>query len=172
MFLVVFILALVPMLSVSAKKPLIGAMDLQFNLSWPGPQQTDYPDWVGNVTIGENLYGMAFYAIGSGKPFGDKVTGSAFFFEEIWEIYEVGTLEYEFDEFGNIVHETYVKGEIVLWGYDAGLTNLKNSKYHMTGTVEYDALFGMTGRHVYMSGDILWYPFEAPYAAPGTLRIN
>ncbi|MFX0015289.1 MAG: hypothetical protein ACFE98_11915, partial [Candidatus Hermodarchaeota archaeon] len=141
----VFILTLIPAVSVNAKKPHIGTMDLQFNLAWPGPDQTDFPDWVGTITFDGVEYGMAFYAIGSGKPVHGDPSASVHFFKEIYEIYEVGTLEYEFDESGNLIHDTFVKGNIVLWGYDAGLTNLKNTKYHMTGTVEYDALFGMAG---------------------------
>ena len=167
-------LTLVPVLSVNAKKPLIGTMDLQYNLGWPGPSQTDFPDWVGTVTINDLEYGMAFYAIGSGKPFGDKVTGSAFFFEEIWEIYEVDSLVFEFDADGFIIEDTYSKGEILLCGFDVGLTNMQNSNYHMKGKVEYaSGIFSdWFGRSVHMMGEIEWYPFEAPHFAPGVFRIN
>ncbi|MFW9779687.1 MAG: hypothetical protein ACFFE8_12605 [Candidatus Heimdallarchaeota archaeon] len=170
LFLVVSILALVPVVSTSAKRPLVGTMDLQFNLGWPGPQQTTIPDWIGNIEIGENAYGMAFFAIGTGRPFEVQNEGSAYFFEEIWRIYE--TINYVFDENG--VLQDWDHGEVLLWGYDEGLTNMKNSKYHMLGLVE-EAVGSFTvwsGRHVYMSGNIIWYPFEAPHYAPGTMRIN
>ena len=65
---VAFTVALVSAAPVEAKKPLIGTLDLQFNLGWPGPQN-EVPDWVGNITIDGKLYDMAFYAIGSGKSF-------------------------------------------------------------------------------------------------------
>lgn len=66
--------------------------------------------------------------------------------------------------------------DVLLWGYDTGLTNLANSKYHMTGTVEEanGDFSALEGRRVYMSGEILWYPTDppAPHYAPGIIRIN
>ncbi|MFX0079233.1 MAG: hypothetical protein ACFE8O_08340, partial [Candidatus Hermodarchaeota archaeon] len=65
--------------------------------------------------------------------------------------------------------------ELVMWGYDEGITNMANTKYHMSGNIEeasgvfekYD------GRNVHMSGIIIWYEeMPAPHFAPGTFRIN
>ena len=171
LFPLVFILTLVvPIILVSAKKPLIGEMNLQFNLGWPGPPQTNIPEWVGTITIDGEEYGMAFFAIGTGKPFEDQNEGSPFFFEEVWRIYD--GIHYKFNETGFLIE--FVPGPIVLWGYDVGLTNLKNSNYHMIGNVEVanDPFSMWVGRSVHMSGDIIWYPFGAPYQAPGIFRIN
>jgi len=164
----VLILSLVAAAPVSAKAPLVGAMDLQFNLGWPGPQ-AHTPDWVGTITIDDEEYGMAFFAIGSGKPFNEDPSASVHFFEEIWKIYD--ELEFEFNEFGVLTE--FEEGDVLLWGYDTGITNLKNSKYHMNGSVEADDLFDeWVGRNVHMSGDIEWYDSGAPQSAPGTFRIN
>lgn len=178
-----FSLALVTVAPVQAKKPLIGTLDLQFNLAWPGPQD-EIPDWVGGITIDGDgdgiaeLYDMAFFAIGSGKAFvtppyrGDTVH----FFEEI---YVIGEINYEFDESGVLVAFEIVT--VLLWGYDVGITNLQNSKYHMNGNVEEaNGVFeGCAGRNVHMSGIIEWQivetpegPVVAPLHAPGTFRIN
>jgi len=172
LLLLVFTLSLVvPIGLVSAKKPLIGDMDLQFNLDWPGPQ-TIIPEWVGTITINGEEYGMAFFNIGTGKPFDLQNNGSPLFFEEVWVIYDVGDYDFAFDENGVLTKFEF--GDIVLWGYDAGLTNLKNSIYHMVGNVEEanDPFSNWIGRSVHMSGDIIWYPFGAPYQAPGIFRIN
>jgi len=181
-------LALVTTIPVQAKKPLRGTMDLEFNLSWAaagGINQILVPEWIGTITIGNEEYGMEFYAIGSGKPFTEDPPGSVHFFEEIWVIYT----EIEFI----IPSEDptdFVRGEVLLWGYDVGITNLKNSKYHMNGNVEeafdregYPDFSMWTGRSVHMSGVILWQEVEvpapegpvvvvAPQYAPGTFRIN
>ncbi|MFX0182296.1 MAG: hypothetical protein ACFE95_04355 [Candidatus Hodarchaeota archaeon] len=170
LFLMVSFLVLIPALSVSANTPLYGTMDLQFNLGWPGPPQTVIPDWVGTITIDGEEYGMAFFAIGTGKPFGEQNEGSPHFFVEVWRIYD--GIKIKFNDDG--VLTKFKPGSILLWGYDTGLTNLANSKYHMTGTVE--EAFGpfsmYVGRNVYMSGEIIWYPFGAPQFAPGIFRID
>ncbi len=110
------------------------------------------------------------HATGSGKPFVSDPSTSVHFFEETWKIYS--KLELGFDENGVLTE--FVEGPVVLWGYDAGITNLVNSKYHMTGSVEgaADPFEEWVGRSVFMSGDIEWYDFGAPQYAPGTLRIN
>jgi len=166
-----FTLALVPAIPAQAKNPLIGNMDLEFNLDWPGPHQTDIPDWVGNITIDSIEYGMAFFAIGSGKAFVDVLPGKVHFFEEIWRIYDWVTFDFE--------TQVLEYGEILLWGYDAGQTCLHehNNNYHMNGNVE--VAFGdfavWQGRNVHMSGEIEWQETPegpAPKYAPGTFRIN
>jgi hypothetical protein len=171
MLVLVSAVSLVAVASTSATEPVTGSMDLEFNLGWfdYGPQD-EVPDWVGTITIDGEEYGMAFFAIGSGKPFASDPNTSLHFFEEIWKIYE--TLDYSFDENG--VLQTFVEGPIVLSGHDSGVTNLVNDKYHMTGTVEDAAepFSDQFGRIVFMSGIIEWYPSGPPHYAPGTFRIN
>jgi hypothetical protein len=162
-------LSLVSLSPATAKAPLIGEMDLQFNLGFPGPQEV-IPDFVGTIELDGEVYGMAFFAIGSGKPFSGDPSSSVHFFEEIWKIYE--DLDYLFDENGVLVE--FVEGPVLLWGYDTGSTVLANSRYHMNGGVEGAAepFEGWLGRSVHMQGIIEWYPFGAPKGAPGTFRIN
>jgi hypothetical protein len=143
-------------------------MDLEFNLDWPGPHQTDIPDWVGNITIDGTEYGMAFFAIGSGKAFVDVLPGKVHFFEEIWKIYDWVTFNFTTQELDH--------GDILLWGYDVGQTclNGKNYNYHMNGNVEEanGNFEDWEDRNVHMSGEIEWYEPGAPHYAPGTFRIN
>jgi hypothetical protein len=173
-------LTLVAATPVQAKKHVTGSMELEFNVLWPGPQ-TDIPDWVGTITFEGDAteYGMAFFAFGSGKAFGDKTTGMAFFFAEIWTIYDWVDLITYVDDEGN-VFQWVEYGEILMWGYDYGVTKLANSKYHMNGDIQFDDLFGKyVGRNVHLNGMIEWQtiqtpegPVVAPLAAPGTFRIN
>lgn len=166
----VMILAAAP--AAMAAKPVRGDMDLTFNLNWSGPQ-TAIPDWVGTITIGAKDYDMAFYAFGNGKPFEGDPSGSVHFFEEIWEVYAHGSMVAEWDDAGGVDPNTFKRGVLLLKGYDRGLTNLKNAKYHMTGYVQVanPPFAGLAGRNVYMRGTIVW-DGSAPQFAPGTLRIN
>jgi hypothetical protein len=153
----------------SAKQPLTGPMDLQFNLDWPGPSET-VPDWVGTITIDDDEYGMAFFNTGTGKPFAEQPAGNVFF-EETWVIYY--ELTFTFDAVTGGL-ETFVPGEVAMSGYDRGITTVPNSKYHMVGDVQAaDGDFAdWLGRSVHMRGDIVWYPFGAPQFGPGVFRIN
>lgn len=153
----------------SARTPLQGSMGLQFNLGWPGPQ-ADIPDWVGTITIDDTQYGMAFFALGTGKTFDADPSTSVHFFEETWTVY--ASLEYEFDSDGILT--VFSPGVVLLTGPDTGITNMVNSGYHMTGRVaEASGPFEMWGgRPVYMSGVIDWYPSGAPQYAPGVLSIH
>ena len=66
-------------------------------------------------------------------------------------------------------------GEVVLSGYDRGITTVVNSKYRMNGDVQVaEGDFAMwMGRSVHMMGDIEWNSsIPAPLYAPGTFRIN
>jgi hypothetical protein len=155
---------------VNAGAPITGTMDLEYNLAWPGPQ-AEVPDWIGTITIDGTEYGMAFFAIGSGKPWDpiEKSTGSAYFFGEIWEIYE--SIDFKFK---NGVLKKFKPGDIVLKGTDEGLTNLNNNNYGMNGIVtETNQDFAnWLGHNVHMSGEIIWYDFGAPHYAPGTFQLN
>jgi hypothetical protein len=180
-----FTLALLPVITAQAKEPLIGTMDLEYNLGCPGPQD-EIPDWVGTITIDGEEYGMLFFAIGSGKAFDDAWKGKVHFFEEIWAIYDT---DFDFTDLipsGDPTDWEYWlpsndPEELVLWGYDYGQTNIQTSKYHMNGNVEEAAgpFTGWEGRSVHMSGVIEWQtvetptgPVMAPHYAPGTFRIN
>lgn len=179
-----FTLALLPAETAQAKKPLIGTMDLEYNLGWPEPQD-EIPDWVGTITIDGEEYDMLFFAIGSGKAFDDAFKGKIHFFEEIWAIYDLddgfpAIPSNDPDDWAYFLPKND-PDELVLWGYDKGQTNIQTSKYHMTGNVE-EAFGGFSmweGRNVYMSGIIEWQvietpegPVVAPQYAPGEFRIN
>lgn len=174
-----FALACVAVAPVQAKKHVYGAMDLEYNLLWPG-YQTGVPDWVGSITIDGEEYGMLFFAFWTGKPFDDPAQGMAFFFGEIWAIYDMGDADFPGIPNGEVADWEYWlpandPAELVMWGYDEGITNMANTNYHMGGNIEeasgvfekYD------GRNVHMSGIIIWYEeMPAPHYAPGTFRIN
>ncbi len=180
-----FTLALLPVITAQAKEPLIGTMDLEYNLGCPGPQD-EIPDWVGTITIDGEEYGMLFFAIGSGKAFDDAWVGKIHFFEEIWAIYDTNFDFTDLIPSGDPTDwEDWLPSndpeELVLWGYDYGQTNIQTSKYHMNGNVEEAAgsFTSWEGRSVHMSGVIEWQnlgtpedPIMAPHYAPGTFRIN
>lgn len=149
----------------NAKSPLTGEMDLGFNLGWTEPG-TDVPIWVGTVTIDEADYGMAFFNIGTGKPFAEHPSASVSFFGEIWEIYDVDT--------GVMDPAAFVRGDILMAGTDQGVVSFNNNKYRMNGSVEeaYGIFEMWAGRRVHMSGTVEFYPFGAPQFAPGTFRVN
>ncbi|MEA3509946.1 MAG: hypothetical protein U9R51_00785 [Actinomycetota bacterium] len=164
----IVVLSLAAIAPVNAKAPLVGEMDLEFNLAWPGPQDV-VPDWVGTVTFDGDEFGIAFFLLGTGKPFEVDPPGQAGFFGEIWRIYD--GLDYELVDGVLTVFEP---GPVVMWGYDTGMVSLKNSKYHMNGSVEYAGhdFEEWLGRSVHMGGVIEWYDFGAPQFAPGTFRLN
>lgn len=149
----------------NANSPLSGDMELGFNLGYTEPG-TEVPVWVGTVTIDEAEYGMAFFNIGTGKPFADQPSASVSFFGEIWEIYDVDT--------GVMDPAAFERGDILMSGTDEGVGSLINSKYRMNGSVdEASGVFEMwVGRRVHMSGTIEFYPFGAPQFAPGSFRVN
>lgn len=176
----VLILMLLPAISGSAKKPIIGTMSLEYNLGWTG-YQADIPDWVGTITLdtdGDGVseeYDMVFFCIGTGKPFETDVRGNVVFFGEIWAIYEYESMTFDFET------QEFIPGNEVLLGTDEGTVSLKNSKYRMNGIVTEtnDDCLDLLGRSVHMSGKIIWQtvqtpegPVVAPHEAPGTFRIN
>jgi hypothetical protein len=162
LLLVFSILTIFPVVSVTAKNPLYGDMDLKLLLE---PHETNSAwtiTWVGTITFEEKgPFDMRFILIGTGIP-REGPTGKATHFGEIWEIY-VGTPD-----------------DMILWGYDKGVTNQKKDTldwpYRMNGKAE-EATFGWekySGRNVYMSGTISWLgaPFTKGSTAPGIFRIN
>ena len=152
-------LAIILVAPAQAKKPLVGTMDLTFNLAWSGPSET-VPEWEGTITIGDDVYFMKFFNIGTGKQ-GDQDPGMTLHFGEIWKIWDGDTL--------------------ILQGTDEGVVSLANNKYRMNGVVtEACGDFAIwEGRNVHMSGYITWQnlgteenPIMAPEYAPGVFRIN
>lgn len=127
---------------VQAKKPLYGEMDLVFNPLWPGPSET-IPDWTGTITINGMDYGMVFFNFWSGKPFANPFKGNpdkpVIFFGERWEIFDWDT------------------GELLLWGYDEGVSTSVNNTFRMNGIVigAFGPFAGWEGRKVHMSGVIV-----------------
>lgn len=156
----------------TAKKPLAGPMDLQFNLLWPGPSEV-VPTWVGTVTLDGTAYGIAFFNTGTGKSFDLEPDDTARFFEETWVIYR--DLHYNFEEVdaGFILTE-FEPGEVLLSGYDRGVFSQPNSVYRMNGYVEVanDPYADLLDRRVHMSGNLEVSPLGAPLYAPGTFRLN
>ncbi len=171
LFLLVSILTLLPVLSVGAKKPLRGQMDLflvlEMDKPYSYPEGEELVTWEGTIEF-DNIYYMRFFFIGPGKP-GNPEPGKASHFGEIWEIWTADPNE---------------GGLPLLWGTDEGLTNVEKDltwKYRMNGIVveafDYDGYpeFSMwAGRTVHMSGTIIWNgePMALMSTAPGTFRIN
>ena len=176
LFLVVSILVLLPVLSVNAKKPLIGHMELSLVLDItqipysyppPDPENPYLVTWEGKITF-EAEYYMRFFLVGTVKP-GNPETGKAMHFGEIWEIWTADPDE---------------GGLPILLGTDEGLTNVEKDltwKYRMNGIVKgafdqggYPKFSTWAGRNVHMSGTIEWLgePLAIRSEAPGTFRIN
>lgn len=147
-----------------------GTIALDRNLTWPGRSQTTIPDWIGNVTINGVVYGMAFFQVSTGKPFDSGAQGNAKFFGEIWTIYD--SISYHFIAPGNLV--SWTPGTVLLNGTDSGNLATTNFLYRMNGVINYaHGVFQMyLGHQVHMNGQILFYPFGAPSAAPGTFQID
>lgn len=159
----------------TAKKPLVGTMELQFNLDWPGPSE-EIPDWVGTVTIDGTEYGMAFFNTGTGKPFDSQPNGGVIFFEETWVIYE--QLDFTFERIDDQIEgfrlTEFNPGDVLLSGYDRGVVSLANGGYRMNGFVEVaeDPYESWLDRQVHMSGVVEFSAEGAPLYAPGTFRLN
>jgi hypothetical protein len=133
--------------------------------------------WIGTITFGSDVYDMAFFPIGTGKPFDEDPNTNIHFFEEIWTIYEPGTFAYEFTDYGGVDILTTCDDTLaarVLEGHDVGTTSIKASRYRMNGEVDFAAgdFAGLVGHKVHMSGTVEWYPFPAPHFAPGDFRLK
>jgi len=168
----IVLLSLAAVAPLNAKAPLVGEMDLEFDVDWPGPQQTVEPSWVGTVTFEEGEYGMAFFPVGTGKSFEEDPPfkggpPKVHFFEEVWRIYELG------DGFSYTVDD-FTPGPLVMEGSDTGITNIKNSKYHMNGIVDIanGPFEEWIGRSVHMRGLVEWAGPGVPQYGDGTFRIN
>ncbi|MCP5023339.1 MAG: hypothetical protein GY930_16410 [bacterium] len=171
-------LSLVSLAPATAKKPLTGPMDLEFNLNFGAEGDTcAHITWAGTVELDGDLYEMIFI------PTDRKEVGNAVHFWEDWLIYprDEEDLVFEFSPGDPRVLTSCHPGDIapVLWGADKGVGTL-NDKYRMNSTIDgANAPFGeWLGRNVHMSGIIEWYddptlPWDgAPHYAPGVFRAN
>jgi hypothetical protein len=147
-----------------ADQPAVGTMTLSWNSCWAEPGEVT-PDWVGSFSIDGHTYGMAFFNLGSGKPFEDRATGLAGFFTEVYALYPA--------PIGDCPGDTVALTNALLWGHDTGMVNLANSHYQMSGDIDVASgpLAYLAGGQVFMSGIILWSELGAPVSAPGEARF-
>lgn len=160
-------LSLISLAPASAKKPLVGDMELEFNLEF-GVAGTDFAHitWVGTIDFDGDVYGMAFV------PTGAKDVGKVHHFWEDWFIYPYDA-DNPFFTFENGVLTEFDPEDPVLWGTDKGVSS-PNDKYRMNGSIDgaEDPFTEWVGRNVHMSGIIEWYPFGAPHYAPGVFHAH
>jgi hypothetical protein len=153
------VLALVVALSllaaapVSADKPLRGDIDHEY----VGCETPDgrWMTFVGPIDFDGDIYEMAFF--NTGVP---KIAGNSYHFTEDWEIYATPVVD-------------CTPGDVVAWGYDSGVINLRNLKGVANGQVvdvNPDGLFteSLIGSNVHWNGvnDATYSYFDA------TFRIN
>jgi len=158
-----FVAPLLMATSADARQPLRGEMELNFNVGFVIQQGCTQVTWAGTVAIDGETYGMAFF------PTGSRQTGEAFHFDENWVVYEE---PFGFDEPGLLTE--CPEGDIVLSGYDSGVTS-PNAKYRMSGAVEVAAsgFDDWDGRRVHMDGEITYDETTGvPLTAPGSFRLN
>lgn len=163
-----------------------GVMDLTLNLYAAATGDYTAPIWMGTVDLGDgDVRGIAFFHLGSGKPYGeDHPTGTAAHFGEQWVLYaDPGPIEaLTATEPVFITAGEFAPGEMLMWGYDAGVGNfVSNSRYRMGGSVEsvnpaFAEYAAWEGRTVHMAGTILYWEegdlAGVPRCSPGTFRIN
>jgi len=106
------------------------------------------PGWRGSITSGD-LFGCDIIWVTRAK----YVIGESVHFFETWEITD-----------GN--------GDVVLAGFDEGVTRLQNGKFTGNGRVTeaYDAWSGLIGCKEYMSGTVDFT--TTPWTCTGTLVIH
>jgi hypothetical protein len=137
-----------------------------------GPQE-EIPDWVGTVTLDGETYGIAFFNTGTGKPFAEK-PGRNLFFEETWTVYE--ELDFAFED-GFLV--TFEPGDVLMSGYDSGVSVSANSTFRMSGDIRVanGEFAAWLGRGAHMMGAMELYPPDhdhagLPHRASGPFRAN
>jgi len=153
------LLSVVTASPLSAKQPLRGWIDADFNLGF-GDEATPCPQitWVGNIDIDGVLYGFAWTPT---APL--REVGKTIHFEDMWMIYES---PFAYD--GGVFEEC--EAEMAVWGYDAGAASHVNAVAN--GTVEWvnpDGPFdeALTGRNIHWSG-----PSGSSTEFSGWFRIN
>ena len=160
-------MSLISLAPASAKKPLVGEMELEFNLDF-GAEGADFAHitWVGTINFDGAVYGMAFI------PTNAKDVGVVHHFWEDWLIYPYDS-ENPFFLFEDGFLTEFDPDPPVLWGTDKGISS-PNDKYRMNGTIDgaEEPFEEWLGRSVHMSGTIEWYPFGAPHFAPGVFHAH
>ena len=97
---------------VGADTPLVGEMDLQFNLGLGDPTtRCSQFSWAGTIDFDGDTFGLAFI------PTGRIDGGRGFLFQEFWIVYESFV-----PEFTDGVM-TGCGADLAMWGYDEGIAN-------------------------------------------------
>jgi len=141
-------LSIVTAVPAVANRPLVGSMDLDFNLGF-GDAAAPCPDvtWAGNIDFDGDVHGMAF--VPTAPP---EIVGRAFHFEESWMVYAQ-----PFAFTGGVLSECDDGNPVVLSGYDAGVESMASLIAVANGAVEWvdpDGPFdeALADRHVHWSG--------------------
>jgi hypothetical protein len=152
-----FILVLVPAISVQSKKP------LRYECAGSA---TGY-GWIGEILTGD-LEGATMIWVSlvlefrGGEPFVDAK--NVYFYEEWFIGYNI---EYESLNGGWII-----TGEVLLAGWDDGVTRFKNGKFTGNGavTAAAEGYTHLIGRKEHLSGSV--YDWGPPPLFTGTVQIN
>ena len=173
-------LSLVSLAPATAKKPLTGPMELEFNLAFDpaaDPEACERISWAGTVELDDVVYEMIFV------PTGAKDVGRVHHFWEDWFIYPYDAakpiLKFSEGDPRVLIECDPLGVSPVLWGTDKGVTS-PNDRYRMNGTIDGagEPFEKWLGRNVHMSGMIEWYDAPgmdwdgAPHFAPGVFRAN
>jgi hypothetical protein len=154
--------------AVSAQDKITGDYDLDWNTCWPGPQD-EVPDWVGTVDIDGDVHDLIFFILGDGRPPGQDPPEGSLAFIEIWAVYDGLAIAYDEE----CAVESF-QGELLMWGHDAGMSDLEAQEYAMTGYVA--EAFGdyadLAGKDVVMSGTFTLDDEGNFLTAPGAFEIG
>ena len=106
---------------VGADTPLVGEMELQFNLGLGDPT-APCPEfsWAGTIDFDGATFGLAFI------PTARIDGGRGFLFQELWIVYESFVPEFT----DGLL--TGCRADITMWGYDEGIANMPQ----LTATAE------------------------------------
>jgi hypothetical protein len=160
------VLAAVP--ATMAQDKVTGAYELAWNGCFTAPGD-EVPDWVGAIDLEGDVYDMVFFNLGDGRPPGLDLPDGSGAFIEIWAVYDGLELAYDDD----CAPVTYA-GDLVMWGHDAGVSDLEAQAYSMTGSVA--EAFGdyadLAGQDVAMSGSFTMDDDGNFLTAPGALEIG
>ena len=146
-----------------------GTMDLIRNECYGVSHDANVFPWSGTVDVDGDVYDIVFWSVGGGLPPGLQTPETARAFNEVWAAYD--GLEVAFDD--ECAVATF-EGDLVLWGLNAGLSDLEASTYSATGIVMdgVGAFDGLAGAAMAMDGTITFTEEGAPASAPGMLEIG
>ena len=152
----------------TAQDKVTGDFDLAWNDCWTGPTD-EVPDWVGTIDLDGNEYDMVFFNLGDGRPPAQELPEGQGAFIEIWGVYDGLELAYDGE-----CAQTAFEGDLVMWGHDAGISDMDAQAYTMTGTVveAFGDYADLAGSPAQMSGTFTLTDDGAPLTAPGTLEIG